>query len=270
MDERRAIFRKHLVQSAPVIIDEADVDDTLNPAIASGIFLRQQHFMGDDDIGKQLLKEAHELYYGENHFNVRLHWLLDFMTDALGDYTTEVPVASLVKRGITVLADLHDSLSDDHTVSDEYGGQDDPESVHYRHGSGNAARWTQERLQDLFLFTEARQVTLVLLGRGVLDGSDLATHQTMKDISYVVKLLIDLLGDRFAIQKMLYRETDDATIPFPTRSLRSYWAAPTELARRNVRYGAAAFEEVMQIEMEEWTRVFPREIGRRMSREVLI
>ncbi|EKJ68581.1 hypothetical protein FPSE_11239 [Fusarium pseudograminearum CS3096] len=270
--DRRTLFRQNLVQRQPVLIDEADDDGSLNPKIADGVLLRQRYFMGEDETGKQLVKEASDVYYGENHFNVRLHWLREFMTDTLGDYKTKVPVAPLIKGSITVLVDSYDALDDFYLHEegcDSDSGIDDPKSVHYRHGTGEAARWTQKRLQDIFLFTNAQHITLVLYGRGVLDGSDLATHQMIKDISYVVKLLIEEFGDRFAIKKMISRG-DDYEGNHPSRSIRSYWDSPTEMAREEVRQGEATFEQVMQIEVEEWTRVFPRTIGLWMGREILV
>ncbi|RYC81103.1 hypothetical protein BFJ63_vAg16009 [Fusarium oxysporum f. sp. narcissi] len=239
--ERHTLFRQSLVQQQPVLIDEADDDDSLNPSIADGVLLRQQYFMGKDETGKQLVKEASEVYYGENHFNVRLHWLREFMTDTLSDYKTKVPVAPLIKDSITVVVDSYNALDDFYLHEegcDSDSGINDPKSVHYRHGTGKAARWTQKRLQDIFLFTNAQHITLVLYGRGLLDGSDLATHQMIKDISYVVKLLIEKFGDKFAIRKMISRGGGDGG-SYPSRSLRSYWDPPTEAARKKVRQGEA-------------------------------
>ncbi|KAJ0132315.1 Uncharacterized protein HZ326_24605 [Fusarium oxysporum f. sp. albedinis] len=108
--DRRALFRQNLVQQQPVFIEEADDDDSLNPDIADGVLLRQQHCMGKDETGKQLVKEACDVYYGENHFNVRLHWLCEFMTDTLSDYKTKVPVAPLIKDSITVIVDSYNAL----------------------------------------------------------------------------------------------------------------------------------------------------------------
>jgi len=275
--QRQAIFRSHLVQKRPVIIEEGDDDNDLNPHIASGVLLRQQHFMGDDDTGKRLVEEAREIYYGENHFNVRLHWLREFMSDYLGDHETKVPIAPFIKKEITIVADLHDSShmfwsfeaydADDDGEGGELessSDKQDPSSVHYRHGTEKLARWTQKHLKDLLLFTNAKQVNLLLCGRGLLDGSDLATHKTLKDISYAVKLLIDFFGDRFSIKKMIRRGEH------PSRSLTAYWESPTEMARQGVRRGEAAFKHVIQVEMEEWTQVFPPTIGPWMEREILI
>lgn len=267
-DARQAVFRRHLVQDTPVIIDEGDDDDELNPDTRSGALLRQQHFMGDDETGKQLVKEAREIYYGENHFNVHLRWLSEFMFDSLGDYKTKVPIAPLLRSGITVVADLHDASNDRHIYKQADKGDkndvQDETSIYYRHGTSEPARWTQKRLQNLFLFDNVQQVTLILYGRGLLDGSDLATHQTLKDISFVARRLMDHFEDRFTVEKMLSRGSN------PSRSLRSYWDAPTDRIRRRVRAGEATFQEIMQIEMEEWTRVFPRTIRSWMEREVLV
>ncbi|KAL9563868.1 hypothetical protein ACKAV7_011903 [Fusarium commune] len=147
-----------LLSAQPVLIDEADDDNSLNPDIADGVLLRQQHFMGKDEVGKQLVKEAYDVYYGENHFNMRLHWLCEFIIDTLSDYETKVHVAPLIKDSITVIVDSYDALDDVYLHEDgcdSDSGIDDPGSVHYRHGTAKAARWTQKRLQDIFLFMNA-------------------------------------------------------------------------------------------------------------------
>ncbi|KAJ9419385.1 hypothetical protein QL093DRAFT_2362343 [Fusarium oxysporum] len=132
--KRRDLFRQYL----------ADDDGSLNAKIADGVLLRQQHFMGKDETGKQLVKEASDVYYGENHFNVRLHWLCEFMTDTFGDYKIKVPIVPLIKDSITVIIDLYDVIDDFYLHEegcDSDSGIDDLESVYYRHGIGEAARW---------------------------------------------------------------------------------------------------------------------------------
>jgi hypothetical protein len=74
-ERRKAVFRSHLVQGGYVQIEEGDDDDFFNEDIADGALLRQEYVMSSDDIGKQLVKEAREIYYAENTFTVRSHWL---------------------------------------------------------------------------------------------------------------------------------------------------------------------------------------------------
>ncbi|KAH7231092.1 hypothetical protein BKA59DRAFT_550010 [Fusarium tricinctum] len=67
--QRKSIFGQHLVQPQRVVIEEGDDGhDIMNPAIANGVLLLQQLFMGKDEKGKQMVKEAREVYYGENEF----------------------------------------------------------------------------------------------------------------------------------------------------------------------------------------------------------
>ena len=80
-DKRKAIYRRHLVQDELVMIDDCEDEDFANPQISEEVRLRQQYFMGDDDIGKKLVKEATETYYGENEFYVRLYWLREFLVN---------------------------------------------------------------------------------------------------------------------------------------------------------------------------------------------
>ncbi|KNB19327.1 hypothetical protein FOXG_16446 [Fusarium oxysporum f. sp. lycopersici 4287] len=113
--QRKSVFRQHLVQPQRVIIEEGDDGHEMNPAIANGVLLLQQLFMGKDEKGKQMVKEAREVYYGENEFLVRLHWLCEFQCDQYDIDTEPVPIAPLVRR-LVVVTNLHDKYDwEDHT-----------------------------------------------------------------------------------------------------------------------------------------------------------
>lgn len=81
----------------------------------------------------------------------------------------------------------------------------------------------------------------MLHGGGLLDDSDLVTHQTIIDISYADRRLIHRFGSRFAILKSLNREF------CPLGNLRSCWNPPTYATKEEVRQGTATFEQLMQI-----------------------
>ncbi|OAQ62468.1 hypothetical protein VFPPC_06908 [Pochonia chlamydosporia 170] len=245
--ERNALFRHHLVHNH-IIVSEAEDDDGCDPRIASGFLLRQHRFMGNDETGKQLVKDANGIYYGENRFLVRLHWLCEFMSERLEGEETDAPIAPLVGN-IIVEVDLHDNKHE--RLKYDSDGESDCDGIANGGESSRLAAWTVNRLRDLFLFTKATSITLRLQGGGMPDGSDLATHQTIKDIAEVVKELIGSFGNRFEIGKML----DSGDRPY--QSLRDYWMRPTEQARINVSIGCASFKEMMQIEIEEWTHNVP-------------
>lgn len=93
-----------------------------------------------------------------------------------------IPSGPLVKTGAIFDVGLRGNLGDYQPDPDEQrAGLHNPESVHYFHGVGKEARWIQDRLRDLLLFTNARWVTIAFLEGVVLDSSDLVTHQTIKD-----------------------------------------------------------------------------------------
>ncbi|KAF4459113.1 hypothetical protein FALBO_14134 [Fusarium albosuccineum] len=295
-EERQAVFRTHLVQSSPAVVDEEDppieVDmednyfDTIPVMAARGILL-QPYLMGYDAIGSQLVNEARHVYYGENDFVMRLYSLRDFILDGHGGDIQTESLASLVTGAVTIVVALNDESNmfwecdsvdseqgdleadeeeeefDPNAIDDISRDLIDPTSVHYRHGGETIARSAQKRLQDVFHFKNAKQITLAFQGNGLLDGSDLATHQTIKDLSYVVKLLIDHFGDRFTVMKILGTDDDDRFNGrvSPSRVLRSYWEVPSEDARQSVMRGDATFEQLMQVEIEEWTKVLPSPIS---------
>lgn len=181
-----------------------------------------------------------------------------------------ISVAPLVKKYSIVEVGLRGSLSDSYPDPDEqHAGLHNPKRADYRHSVNKEAREIQARLRDLLPFTNAGRVTIALQGGGVLDGSDLATHQTIKDITFVVKMLLECLGDRLDITKAVERQGRVGRTRTYPRSLRKYLVPPKKEARDMVRDGGdATFEELAQVEIEEWTRISTR-IGPEMDRERL-
>ncbi|OAQ57502.1 hypothetical protein VFPFJ_11747 [Purpureocillium lilacinum] len=231
-DKRKATFRRRLVQPTPVIIEEGDDDDFMNPKIADGVRLRQEYFMGDDDVGRQLVKEATETYYGENSFVVRCHWLGEFMADSLADSITPVRIAPLVRGTITIHADVRSHVG----------------SANADGGILEMCQWRRDRLEKLYDFVNASHIHFVLFGEGPLDGSDPRTQRLLKDIAPVIKRLLAKFGERFDI----IRKSSTTSPRF--QSLRPYWRAPTEAVRQRVAEGKATFEQTMQVRIEEWAR----------------
>ncbi|KAF9770148.1 hypothetical protein IL306_012334 [Fusarium sp. DS 682] len=183
----------------------------MNPETADGILLLQPLFMGKAEKGKQMVKEAREVHYGENEFLVRLHWLCKFQCDQYDFDTAPLPIAPLV-RCVIVEINLHDNYDWENDSEDNpfypidgIGGNDEDdgsESLDCIRPNGDiVARRTRKRLEALFLFTNAEKITLVLRGDRPLDGSNIPMRQTIADISVTVKYLIDCFSNRFAIKK---------------------------------------------------------------------
>ncbi|KAH6952253.1 hypothetical protein DER45DRAFT_492178, partial [Fusarium avenaceum] len=63
------------------------------------------------------------------------------------------------------------------------------------------ARRTRKYLEKLFLFINVKEITLMLRGSGPLNSSNIATYQTIADISITVNRLIKFFSNRFAIKK---------------------------------------------------------------------
>ncbi len=86
IEERNAVYERYLVTENMVWIEEGGDDDFFNPELAKGVLLRQEYVVGDDEAGKQIAKEAREMmYYSQNTFTVRSHWLGEFIWDTLAD-----------------------------------------------------------------------------------------------------------------------------------------------------------------------------------------
>lgn len=238
--KRQEIFRRYLVKEDDYVhIEEGDDDDFFNEEIAEGALLRQEYFMGDDEAGKQLVKEARQIYYGENTFTVRSHWLCEFICDTLAD-GKPMAIEPLVRRIIVRVDVEHIHDMDDFTSMSE----DEAE------GGETEKSWVVRDLRRLLKFTNAELICIEVRGGGALDGSDLRTQQKIEEMSGIVKKLIMQFGESFTIRKMMRRNDGQWT----SHDMRSYWNKPTSMAKSRLPAGKTTFEELMQVQIEEWTR----------------
>lgn len=243
-DARDKVYQRHLVKTTGhVIIDEADDDDSLNPTIAKGVILRQEYFVGSDVAGCQIAEEARETYYTQNSFQVRSHWLCEFLSDSLANGES-VPVEGLIRK-ITVMVDLQHPWEAGAFTSKLKNKKDKgkPEAVC--------------DLEHLLKLKKAEWIGIKIEGGGAIDGSDLKTQQKIKEICNIIKKLINQFGGRFTIAKV--RRSGG---PFDAicHDIKAYWKRPTDQAKKRLQNGAALFEEIMQIQIEEWMRKVSRTI----------
>lgn len=239
VEERNRVYRKYLVNSGRVLVDNADEDEDeiLNPEIAHGVILRQQYLVGSDKAGKHLAKEAQGIYYGENRFTVRSHALGEFSHDSLRTGSHE-KIVSLI-HDIVVTVDLEH-------ICDSMPSTPKPKGKNTRKEEGQAV----QDLTRLLEFKNASRVEVHIEGGGAPDGSDLRTQLKIKEISRVVEDLITQFGHGFTIVKVLkqrYRVID-------TYDLTHYWDKPTPDGVEEFRAGDASFEDLMRIQIREWTR----------------
>jgi hypothetical protein len=258
LGERNAVYKRHLVTENMVQIEEGDDDDFFNPELAKGVLLRQEYMVGDDEAGKQIAKEAREMYYGQNTFTVRSHWLAEFIWDTLAD-RKPLRIEDLVRK-IMVRVDVVNAWAEDDEdlVTD---GEDELTSELYSLPPVERRRRERERkklprmprtareLRRLLAFKQAEWVGIEIHGSGALDSSDARTQKKIKDISRVVKQLIIKFPSQLTILRIEKQERQSIA-----HNLRPYWDTPSPEARERVRSSTASFTEVMQTRIEEWTR----------------
>lgn len=258
LDQRNAVYRRHLVTERMVQIEEGDDDDLFNPELAKGVLLRQEYAVGEDEAGKQIAKEARETYYGQNTFTVRSHWLAEFIWDTLAN-KKPLRIEGLVRK-IKVRVDVVNAWADDDKdlVTD---GEDVLTSELYSLPPVERRRRERERkklprmprtareLRRLLAFEQAKWVSIEIHGTGALNSSDARTQKKIKDISSVVKQLIVKFPSQLAILWIEKRERQSIA-----HDLRPYWDTPSPEARERVRSSTASFTEVMQTRIEKWTQ----------------
>lgn len=229
IEERQEILQRHLVKKDSYV----DEDDAYNEEIAQGVLLRQDNCMGDDEASKQIAQEAQEIYYRENTFTVKSHKLRAFSRDSLA-YGKLMAIELHVRR-IIVRVDLEHIYN----IAE----------VTFALADG----WVVQDLKKLYEFTNAESIGIEVRGGGALNGSDLRTQLKIKEMSGIVKELIMLFGDKLAIRKM--RRDDDGW--WVTHDMRLYWNKLTSMAESKLLAGEEAFEELMQVQIEVWTRKTP-------------
>ena len=268
LEERNKVYRRYLVKGGYVQIEEGDDDDSFNPTIADGVLLRQEYMVGNDTASKQIVQEAREVHYTENTFTVRSHWLCEFVTDTLAD-GKQLRIEPMVRR-IMVVVDLDhiygdnpDSDIDEAELFDAEGKLLSP--TERRKAAKKLGKKASKKstpavrdLRRLLAFTQAEWIGVEIWGKGALDGSDLKTQLKIKEISKVVKELIAQFQDRFTIRKVQERLGNSYST---AHDLKPYWEPPTVLAKDKFQRSIVSFQELMQIQIEEWTREISGFVG---------
>lgn len=230
-ETREKIFRRHLVRAAgnddhsrdPVYPSDIRKED---PRIADGVMLRQEYFMGDDEVGRQLVDEARDIYYAKNWFKVDSNLLYEFMSDHFAD-GVPIPIESRVQN-ITVRVNIHDQRRPNDLDSDL-----------------GLEGCVAKDLRQLLKFTAAEKVEVMLWGSGNRNGYDLATQRKIKEISGVVAELIGQFGSKLRVIRAAGKEAV---------WIQSYWNEPSEDSQRNFWEGNATMYEAMQIQIQQWKR----------------
>jgi hypothetical protein len=267
LEQRNKIYERYLVKDGYVQIEEGDDEDFFNPTIAKGVLLRQEYMVGSDAAGQQIAREAREVYYTQNTFTVRSHWLCEFVTDTLTD-GKPMRIEPLVRKIMVVVDPEHidgdDPTSDtDESELEAHGQQLSSREIWKRRklGKKKPSKKSTPAVHDLrrlLAFKQAEWIGIEIWGKGVLDGSDLKTQQKIKDISRIVKELIAQFGDRFTILKVQKRPGNSHTT---AHNLKPYWDPPTALLKEKFQRSTVSFQELMQIQIEEWTREVPQVVG---------
>ncbi|UKZ78694.1 hypothetical protein TrVFT333_006440 [Trichoderma virens FT-333] len=142
------------------------------------------------------------VFYGENEFLIWWHGLREFISGfPVGE--SESPSVNRIVRNLTVRYDMRDGK--------------------------NYGKDLVAELENLFHFSNATCLTLEIIGEGAADGSDFDTQLLVKEVSSIVKRLIDHFGTRFQIRKGF---GSCALLPSPrVFSLTSYWDHPQDSTR---------------------------------------
>lgn len=224
-DGRRNTYRRWLVENEPIEVD-GFIEWQRCKAIRT-FLLFKDHLEGNA-MGQQLIHEARQVFYEENRFIMSSTLLNQFMSDSLGSWEKPATIESLI-RDITIRVDRRYCESENLALN----------------------------LDGAFRLTDAERISIEVVERGVPNGSDLATQETIKNMSMVIKDLIGHFGPRLEVSKLLFWDADYkdglTVCPAVHYDIKPYWSAPSDTARERMRKGETSFEEIMQVQIAEWT-----------------
>lgn len=218
--KRRNIFFEYLVEADGVVMDDLI---ELHELASVEFFMLLTQYMEP-----RLILEARRIFYEHNRFIVWSTWLREFLDDKLGNWPHAIPVEELV-QDITVRVDRrYCNLGD-----------------------------LAKGLQNVLRLTKVKRITIEILDRGARDGSDLATQETIRSVSGVVKALINIFGNRLKVSKVLLSSMDFnfpyAYKPIAIENIRSYWNSPSSPTMYETGNARTCFQETMQKQIAEWT-----------------
>lgn len=162
----------------------------------------------------QLLKMAHDTYYSENSFVIRINLLEGFLRD---DYIADSEAASAIN---TLVRDIAVTIPIIHRLE------------------LNEGCTIVKQLQVLGEFAITERVLVELTGGGASDGSGWLTQETIRWISLVIGDLIAQFGRRFSIVRAFPNSK--------SRDIRPYWNAPSTILEQDINAGDALFQTIMQ------------------------
>jgi hypothetical protein len=280
LEQRETVLvQSQVARRGFVIVDEGgDDDDILNPGMGDGVLLRQVDLIGGNEAGRQICQEACQMYYARNTFVVDSHWLAEFLGECARDGGT-------VRRLIVQVHLDHpysDEDDDEAETWDAFGddadmGDDDEEGGAPRSRGGGEEEfdlnfWEKGRrqlpeavkdLRRLFQLPSVERIQIRVLGGGNPDGSDLRTQLKVREISRVSKRLMKRFGGseegRVRVEKVVHVAELHGALP--GRDITHWWQAPSAVTRRRLLEGQGSFDELMQIQVAEWTRVISRTIS---------
>lgn len=220
--QQREVYRAHLLQR-DAILNMQDVGPGFSE-MPDGTMLLQEYYMGYDDNGKQLVTASRKFFYRENIFTVPAHRLCDFVRDPLTN-GNPVDVAQLVRKITVRVYDIDNPTAPKDEVVDGRG-------LHY-----------------LSRFINATQINIELRIGGAINGLDLTAQQMIKEVSGVVKMLIEKFEDKVWI-------STESIVSLKRTNIRPYWDSPAVEAVEKMRQGrVCSSEELMQIQVAKWTGV---------------
>jgi hypothetical protein len=234
-DERKVVYKNHLI--SPTILDFEKEDIPNHELYGSpllGVRLRKEEYVGGSNEGKQIAREARQVYYKYNTFAILSHNLGDFFLDQV-EGGLPVLVAGLVRK-ILVKVDL-EHIYDTGTVAAPSKSLDE-----------EGEPWAALDLKRLLACNQAERIKVEIQGGGPLDCSDLRSQIKIKEIAKVVqKLIVQFPGERFSIVKVW----EDGS----SFDLKPYWDGDPSVRNPYLEYCREhlSFRQVMQMQVAGWT-----------------
>ena len=181
------------------------------------------------------------------------HWLGEFLAQCFEECGK--PQRMIVE---VWLEHPYTDYDEEHLVStshDETTNRDTEASFelyNWQKGSRHSAKAVRA-LRELFQLDSVEMIRIELRGGGDPSGRDLTTQLKAREIARVVRRLMQHYSGPRQVQ-VTKRVHIDEVCSLPPKDITSWWHQPSDAAQRRLIRGEASFEEMMQVQVEEWTR----------------
>ena len=257
--QRTEILNKTQLHKTGAVID-FQLHPVSNTETTLGHVLRSRMLISQYVDGSQIVKEARKIFYGQNTFSMASQFLAEFLAVAAKDRCKirSIIVQVSLQHPDDAIPNISDRSRDErmwraHMAEDDVSEADF--DINPWAPTGLQLPKSVQDLRHLLTLNSLETIVIEVVGGGAQNGSDLRTQLKVREISGVVKRLMEKFGVHGVLK--VQKSTQINQLPnsnLPNYDITEWWVPPSRNEREEFLLGRASFGSTMRIQMEAWTQ----------------